>query len=257
MILKILGCGTSTGVPVPGCTCPVCSSPNPKNHRSRTSALIKVNNSFNILIDASTDLRWQALSWKIPSINAVLFTHSHADHILGIDDLRSFNYIQNSSIPCYGTIEAFKEIKRCFSYIFEPDQQYEGGLLAQLTLNPIDPQRPFNVGPVSVQPFKLMHGKLPVTGYRFGDLAYATDCNFIPDESKDMLRGIKVLVLDALRFEPHRTHFTIAEAINMAQELQAQSTYLVHMSHSVDYDVTTRNLSNNIFLAYDGLEIGF
>lgn len=257
MILKILGCGTSTGVPVPGCRCAICTSPNPKNKRSRTSALIKVNDGYNILIDASTDFRWQALTWNIESVNAVLFTHAHADHILGIDDLKGYNFIQRSSIPCYGTLQTLTEIKRCFHYIFLPDPDYEGGLLPQLNLMQIDSNQPFNVGPVSIQPFALQHGKHPVTGFRIGDLAYATDCNSIPDQSREILRGVKTLVLDGLRFEPHRTHFTIPEAVKVAQELQVETTYFVHMTHTVDYDIVQRDLPENMFLAYDGLEIGF
>jgi phosphoribosyl 1,2-cyclic phosphate phosphodiesterase len=257
VILKILGCGTSTGVPMPGCECAVCLSPNPRNKRSRTSALVKVNDTFNILIDTSTDLRWQALNWNIKTINSVLFTHSHADHILGLDDLRGFNFSQKTSIPCYGTIQTLKEIRRCFSYIFEPNDDYEGGLLPQISLHQIDPTRPFNVGPISIQPFQLMHGKMPVVGFKIGEMAYATDCNFIPEETKSLLSGIKVLVLDALRYEEHKTHFTIPKAIQVAQELGAESTYFVHMTHAVDYETVQRNLPENIYLAYDGLEIPF
>lgn len=257
MIFKILGCGTSTGVPVPACKCEICTSNNPKNKRSRTSALIKVRENYNILIDASTDLRWQALAWNIESINAVLFTHAHADHILGIDDLRSYNFVQRSSIPCYGATDTLKEIKRCFSYIFDPVPGYEGGPPPQLTLFEVHDFQPFNVDTLRVQPFNLMHGKTPVTGFRFGELAYATDCNFMPDATKDILRNIKVLILDGLRHEPHKTHYTIDEAIALSKELGVEKTYLTHMTHTVEYDRVSRDLPENVFLAYDGLEIPF
>ncbi|MCO6432005.1 MAG: MBL fold metallo-hydrolase [Deltaproteobacteria bacterium] len=257
MIFKILGCGTSTGVPLPGCKCAVCLSKNPKNWRSRTSAVIKARSDFNVLIDTSTDLRYQSLTHGVEHVNAVLYTHAHADHILGLDDLRSFNFTQRQIIPCYGTRKTLSEIKRCFYYIFEPDQEYEGGMLPQVSLNPIEHYRPFNLEAISVQPFLLMHGRTEVTGFRIGGLAYATDCNSIPNRSWELLKNLDCLVLDALRYEPHNTHFTIDQAIAIAEELKPARTYLVHMSHTVDYDEASRKLPEGIELAYDGLEIPF
>lgn len=240
---------------MPGCRCEVCLSSNPKNKRSRTSALIRVRPDYNILIDTSTDLRYQALNNDIRTVNAVLYTHAHADHILGLDDLRGFNYVQKSEIPCYGTQPTLNEIKRCFSYIFGGDNKYEGGLLPQLALHVIENYSVFNVGPVSIQSFALKHGRTDVTGFRIGEAAYATDCNLIPDESKELLQGLKVLILDGLRYEPHGTHFTIPQAVSLAEELKPQITYLTHMTHTVDYDQVSRSLPPNVKLAYDGLEI--
>jgi phosphoribosyl 1,2-cyclic phosphate phosphodiesterase len=257
MKLQILGCGTSTGVPIPGCRCPVCLSTNPRNKRSRTSALIRAPNNFNILIDASIDLRYQALTYDIQNINAVLFTHAHADHILGIEDLRGYNFIQHSIIPCYAAEQTVSEIKRFFKYIFEPDPDYQGGLLAQLSMHSIDDYSVFNVGPVNIQSFLLKHGKTDVLGYRIGEVAYATDCNFIPDESKELLQGLKVLILDGLRYEEHRTHFTIPQAIRLAEELKVETTYLTHTTHAIDYNEVSANLPSFVKLAYDGLEIDF
>ena len=245
---------------MPGCRCAVCLSTNPRNKRSRTSALIRTNNAgqeYNILIDTSPDLRQQALSWEINSINAVLFTHAHADHILGLDDLRGYNYIQRTLIPCYGMENTINEIKRCFAYIFNQNDGYEGGLLPQLAMHLIEPYSVFAVGPVTVQSFLLHHGKSKVCGFRVGEMAYATDCNFIPDESKELLQDLKVLVLDGLRYEDHKTHFTIPQAIEVAEELKAETTYLIHMTHTVDHDEVSKKLPANIKLAYDGLMLDF
>jgi len=255
MIFKILGCGTSTGVPLPGCTCKVCNSGKSKNYRSRTSAIFLSEEHGNILIDASTDLRHQALLWNIKRVDAVLYTHSHADHILGTDDLRSFNFVTKKSIPCYGSISTFKRLTHFFDYIFMPDPNYKGGLLAQLTLNEIDEVTPFQVCGVEIKPFKLEHGTTSVTGYRIGDVAYATDCKVIPSASREVLKGVRYLVLDGLRHRPHFTHLTIDEAATIASEIGAEKTYLTHMTHDVDYDELMEFLPPHVEPAYDGLEI--
>ena len=257
MKLTILGCGTSTGVPVPGCHCAVCKSSHPRNKRTRTSALCTLDTGQNILIDTSPDLRTQALVNNIERVDAVLFTHSHADHIMGMDDVRPFNFINRNSIPCYGTTETLTNIRRVFNYIFEPDPNYEGGLLPQLSLSEISGRDPFKVLGITVQPFPLWHGKIPVTGFRFSDLGYATDCNQLTSEAKQTLSGIRYLILDGLRHEAHKTHFTIAQAVDVAQEIGAEQTWLVHMTHSIDYDETNRNLPSNIQLAWDGMVVEF
>lgn len=257
MIFQLLGSGTSTGVPIPGCQCEVCRSTNPRNNRTRTSALIRVHENYNIVIDTSTDFRYQALRSNLNCVNAVLYTHAHADHILGMDDLRGFNFIQRSQIPCYGTPATLKEIKRCFSYIFNQDQDYEGGLLPQLALHEIHDYEPFNVDSIRIQPFHLLHGKANVTGYRIGKLAYATDCNHIPPKSMELLKDLDVLFLDGLRFQGHSTHFTIPQAIKIAQELGVKKTYLLHTTHTVEYEEVSRSLPEGIELAYDGLEVVF
>ena len=255
MILQILGCGTSTGVPIPGCECAVCLSPDPKNSRTRTSALIRLDDGRNILIDASTDLRQQALRWGIKRVDAVLFTHAHADHILGTDDLRCFNFILKKAIPCYGTAETLTALTRAFEYIFKPDPEWEGGLLPQLELNEIRHNEPFRLFEIEFLPFLLSHGKSNVTGFRFNNAAYATDCNGIPLQSTDKLKNLEVFVLDALRYEKHSTHFTIKEACEVSKSLAAKRTYLVHMTHSVDYSEGSKSLPFGIEFAYDGLQI--
>ncbi|NDC39575.1 MAG: MBL fold metallo-hydrolase, partial [Proteobacteria bacterium] len=252
--LQILGSGTSTGVPIPGCGCAVCSSPEPKNKRTRTSAALWLDDGRTILIDASPDLRAQCLSHGVKRVDAVLFTHAHADHILGIDDLRAFNFIQRSAISCYGSIQTLAEISRFFSYILTPDSNYEGGALARLNLNNLQPYATLDLG-VQIQTFTLLHGKTEVTGYRFGSVAYATDCNGIPDRSLEVLRGIETLVIDGLRYEPHRTHFTIPEAIDAAASVGAKRTILTHLTHAIDHESVTATLPVGVELAFDGLSI--
>lgn len=253
-VLTILGCGTSTGVPIPGCPCKVCTSTNPRNRRDRTSALISVENGPNILIDATPDLRQQALAYNIHSLDAVLFTHAHADHILGVDDLRVFNFISRKALPCYCEKGTLDGIQRCFRYLFERDPNYEGGMLAELDFQLITPLNPFEAG-IEFFPFRLHHGSMDVTGYRFGNAAYATDCNAIPAESLAHLHGLDLLILDGLRYKPHPTHFTIPRAIEVAEELGAKRTVLIHMTHSVDYEATSVTLPSNVELAYDGMKI--
>ena len=254
-ILTILGSGSSPGVPIPACNCKVCTSGNPKNWRNRASAWLNFENSYSLLIDAGPDLRQQALAFGIKKVDAVLFTHQHADHTLGIEDLRAFNFIQKDPIPCYANEVTMADIRRMFSYIIDPDPDYQGGMLAQLTLNTIQAFQPLELNNTTIVPFTLMHGPLPILGYKIGNFAYATDCNAIPDQTKELLAGIDHLVLDGLRYEPHRTHFTIGQAIEVAQELKIKNTYLIHMTHSVDYDEVQASLPDGIQLCYDGLKI--
>ena len=256
---RVLGCGTSTGVPMPGCDCSVCQSNDPKNYRSRPSALITVDNKYNILIDATTDLRQQSLTWKIKHIDAVLYTHAHADHILGTDDLRCFNFTSKSKqkIPCYASLDTIKGIKRCFDYIFNPDPNYLGGMLAQLDLIEINNYSTINLFGLNIEVFELHHGGTIVNGFKFGDLAYATDCKIIPEQSKKIIKGIKYLILDGLRHTAHATHLTISEACNLAKELEIQNTFLTHITHDIDYYTESKNLPKNVALAYDGMSIEF
>lgn len=255
MNIKILGCGTSTGVPIPGCRCRVCTSRDPRNSRDRTSALIRTDSLKSILIDTTPDLRYQAIKWEIEALDAVLYTHAHADHIFGIDDLRGFNFQSGKRIPCYGTESTLREIRRRFDYIFHTNEGYQGGALAKLDLIEIKTGVPFQIAECRIEPFTVHHGAMEVTGYKLGSFAYATDCNSIPVESLDLLRGIKILVLDGLRQSPHSTHFSIAQAIEVAKQLGAHTTFLTHMCHSVDYEKVSLELPKGIHLAYDGMEI--
>jgi len=250
----VLGCGTSTGVPLPGCGCEVCTSNDPKDKRHKSSLLIR-NQGKNILIDTSTDLRHQALLYKINTIQAVIYTHSHADHILGLEDLRSFNFTGTSTVPLYGTQKTFSDLERCFHYIFSPSENYKGGQLAQVSKQYISHESEFVIEGIVFTPIQLFHAEMEVLGFRINNFAYCTDCNFIPKESLNKLSGLDTLIIDGLRFEPHSTHFTIHEAIEIINILKPKRAYLTHMSHSILYDRDRMKLPENIFFSYDGLVI--
>jgi len=248
--LTILGSGTSTGVPVIGCACDVCSSTVPQNNRTRCSALLSWQGK-QILLDSSTDFRQQALREGIRQIDAVLFTHAHADHIHGIDDLRVFTVRGEKIIPIYGAAETLEMIRRGFSYIFTDAP--EPGFVPRLET--IEANAPFELFGLPVEPLELKHGDFPCQGYRIGPMAYLTDCNGIPRESRERLDDLELLVLDGLRLKPHATHFNLAQAIEAAQEIGARRTLLTHLSHEVDHERHNRELPPGIELAYDGLRI--
>lgn len=250
MTVTILGSGTSTGVPVPGCSCPVCLSEDPRNARTRCSALLS-HGGKNILIDTATDLRQQVLREKIGHIDAVLFTHTHADHIHGIDDLRSFNIVSGQAIPIFGSRETLAVIRRNFGYIFDDD--LEPGYRPRLETRTID--GPFDLFGLAVEPLTLQHGSGVSLGYRVGSFAYLVDCSAIPDEAAARLRNIETLVIDALRFRPHTTHFNIAQAIEAAGRIGARRTLLTHLSHEVDHARHAAQLPSGVELAYDGQRI--
>lgn len=250
--LLILGSGTSTGVPMIGCHCPVCCSEDPRNQRSRCSALIRCNGQ-QILIDTATDLRFQALREGLQRIDAVLYTHTHADHLHGIDDLRSFNLRNQESIPLYGSAECVATLQKNFSYIFVAGESR--GFRPRLRLETIN--GPFAIGGVPIIPLPIEHGGDPALGYRIGDLAYLTDCNHVPAATCAALVGIRTLVIDALRFAPHPTHFNIPAAIAFARELGVERTILTHLTHDVDARQHSKKLPAGIELAYDGQIIPF
>lgn len=248
--LLILGSGTSTGVPMIGCHCPVCSSDDPRNRRSRCSALIRCAGQ-HILIDTAPDLRFQALREGLDQIDAVLYTHTHADHVHGIDDLRSFNPRNRQTIPLYASPKCVATLRENFRYIFMSGD--DKGFLPRLRLEAV--AAPFSIGGVPIQPLPIEHGADLILGYRVGDLAYLTDCNRVPAATISALEGIETLVIDALRFSPHATHFTIAEAIAFAQGLGIKRTVLTHLSHDVDARKHGASLPAGVELAYDGLLI--
>ncbi|MGE4232392.1 MAG: MBL fold metallo-hydrolase [Bacteriovoracia bacterium] len=250
--VTILGCGTSSGVPLLACSCKTCKSKNKKNTRLRASISIQHKNKV-FLIDTSPDLQLQARSNKLHWIDAVLFTHPHADHMHGVDDLRSFNFIMRKRIPCYGNRWSLDVLRNRFDYIFKFTQ--EGGGKPMLDLKLVRNQKPFLIGKVRVQPLEIIHGKLPVLGYRIQNVAYITDCSYIPESTMKHLRNLDVLVLDCLRPRKHSTHLNIEEALTWAKSINAKKTYFTHMGHEIEYSEFARSLPPNMYPAYDGLKI--
>jgi phosphoribosyl 1,2-cyclic phosphate phosphodiesterase len=248
--VTVLGSGTSHGVPMIGCTCAVCRSTDPRDRRTRPSIYVEVADGPKILVDTSTDLRQQALVNSVLRVDAIVFTHSHADHVMGLDDSRRFSQMRKAPIPCYADERTVAALRKSFYYVFDPATD-KGGGLPQIDLRTID--GPFTIDGVSVQPIPLLHGSRPVTGFRFGDFAYLTDTNHVPDAAWPMLGGLKTLILDALRHRPHPTHFTVAEALEVVARLKPQQAYFTHICHDLPHAATNQSLPAGVELAYDGL----
>lgn len=252
MRLTFLGTGTSMGVPVIGCNCAVCTSADQHNKRLRTSALLQVNDKV-LLIDAGPDFRQQALAVGIRRLDAVLLTHAHADHINGLDDLRPINMAQRSAISLYGSADTLGSVRERFAYAFVDSSA--GSTRPVLELREIQSERSFRIGVVDVLPFDIQHGSWTITGFRVGNLGYVTDASAIPESSLQHLRGLDVLVLNALRQAPHPTHFSLDQAMEMAEMLAPRRTLLVHMTHDLDHAATNARLPNGVQLAHDGLTV--
>ncbi|RZK21087.1 MAG: MBL fold metallo-hydrolase [Pedobacter sp.] len=252
MKITFLGTGTSQGVPVIACKCEVCLSNDQKNNRLRTSILIETNDK-TIVVDSGPDFRYQLLREKVEDLDAVLFTHEHKDHIAGLDDIRPFNYLLKKVIDVYATERVQTALKREFYYIFA-ETKYHG--LPQINLHTIINGESFKIGDTEIIPLEVMHHLLPITGYRIGDFTYITDAKTISEASFEKIKGTKILVINALQKEPHISHFTLAEAIQFAQKVGAETTYLTHISHNLGlHAVVEKDLPANIRLAYDGLKI--
>ncbi|MFC1497736.1 MBL fold metallo-hydrolase [Verrucomicrobiota bacterium] len=254
MKILFLGTGTSVGVPMIGCGCAVCKSPDPRNKRRRTSLYLEAE-GIHIVVDTTPDFREQALEHKIPRVDAVLFTHSHADHIFGFDDIRRFNTMQDSVIPAYAYDEALVDLKRIFDYI--GTEKVPGHYRPRIEFKEI--KGPFDIGKIHIIPLEVKHGPKPTLGFVFlaegKKLAYFPDCREIADETMEKLVGADVMILDALKHTLHKTHLTVQESVGLLQRIGAKQSYLIHMCHELDHEETEKNLPDAIRISYDGLEI--
>jgi phosphoribosyl 1,2-cyclic phosphate phosphodiesterase len=249
--IVVLGSGTSVGVPMVGCRCQVCTSRDPRDKRLRPSILVRYG-ARNVLIDTTPDFRYQALRAGIDHLDAILFTHTHADHLMGLDDVRPLNMQQKATIPIYGSPEAISTIKRCFAYIFDGEEKESW--VPDLEIRTLDGS-PFDLFGLQVMPVTVLHGSARIYGFRFGNAAYLTDQSDIPEESIDKLRGLDVLFLDALRHRFHPTHSTVARSLEWVRKLSPARAYFTHICHDLAHEPTERTLPPNVHLAYDTLEI--
>lgn len=252
MRLTVLGSGTSSGVPTIGCGCRTCTSVDPRDQRTRPSVWITTD-SASIVIDTSSDFRTQCLIHDVRRLDGVIYTHHHFDHIAGFDDLRAFNYTARRPVELYAMPETLNHLRHVFNYAFAQDNSNPSSTPSvQVTLLT---EKPFQIAGIEFTPIPLQHGNMRVNGYRFGNAAYCTDCNYISPESMEAIRGVDVLILDALRQIPHPTHFTIEQAVNVARAIGARETYFTHIAHDILHDEVEQTLPDNIHLAYDGLAI--
>lgn len=255
MRLTFLGTGTSFGVPQIGCDCAVCRSEDPRDRRTRSGALLETDTG-TILLDTPPELRLQLLAAGVAKVDAVLYTHEHADHINGIDDLRIFSVRRRDPLPIYGPQETLDRLRNSFNYIFDDAvRPYEGTSKPRLAMHAVEPGRPLRVAGVETLPLAFEHGHLRVFGYRFGPLAYITDVKAIPDAERERLQGLDVLVLNALWWRPHPTHLSIGEAVQTATDLGARRTYLTHLTHETGHQALAADLPAGVFPAYDGLTV--
>ena len=251
--MTLLGTGTSMGVPMIGCRCAVCTSDNPRNQRTRAGVLVQAPLG-NFLIDTPPELRLQLVREQVDLVEAVVFTHEHADHILGLDDLRIFGFRLKRAVKLYCEPEVERTLRAAFAYAFATATEDSLHSRPQLEFVSIGCE-PFDLLGVTVRPFRLWHGRTPVLGFRIGDVAYATDCNRIPEESWPLLQGLDTLVIDALWEEPHPTHFCVAEALDVIERVSPRQAFLTHVSHRLDYEATNAKLPPHVRLSHDGLRL--
>lgn len=251
MKITFLGTGTSQGVPVIGCRCEVCRSLDYRDKRLRVSVLIETENT-TLVIDTGPDFRQQMLRERVSRLDAILLTHSHKDHIAGLDDVRAFNFLQEKGMPIFGKPETLEQVRKEFYYAFE-EKKYPG--TPELTLHPIDSE-PFDFDGIKITPLPVMHMRMPVLGFRIGDFSYITDANFISEETLRKTRGSRILVLNALQRERHLSHFNLAEALEQAKAIGAEQTYFTHVSHKMGlHNVVSKELPESVSFAHDGLVI--
>jgi phosphoribosyl 1,2-cyclic phosphate phosphodiesterase len=249
--IRVLGSGTSSGVPTVGCSCDVCHSSDPRDTRLRPSILLRYG-GYSVVVDTTPDFRAQVLRAGVARLDAILYTHAHADHILGLDDVRPFNYRQRAPIPIYGNAETLETIQRVFRYAFDPEPTESS--VPKLDLH-VTNGEPFEVLGLEFIPVRLAHGRGTTIGYRFGQAAYLTDHSDIPESSKVSLQNLDVLFLDALRHRPHPTHTTVARALELVEELKPRRAFFTHMCHDLPHASTEATFPDHVRLAYDGLEL--
>lgn len=254
MKITFLGTGTSQGIPFIGCPCPVCVSDNKKDNRLRSSILIETEDA-TIVIDSGPDFRYQMLRARVNKLDAIVYTHGHKDHIAGLDDIRPYNFFTNKPVAIYATEETQEALRREYSYIFSLPS-YPG--IPQIVMHTIDAAATFSIKGIEITPIRVLHYKLEVLGFRIGDFTYITDANYISPEEMDKVRGSKAIVLNALRHEPHISHYTLTEAVEVARDLGAEDSYFTHISHQLGlHDVVDSELPAGMHLAYDGLVLEF
>ena len=251
MEIIFLGTGSSTGTPVIGCECPTCMSSDPRNKRTRCSIAVQAESGETLLVDTGPDLRLQALREKILRVDGVLYTHTHADHLNGIDDLRNFCFLQKQPIPVFGNDIAIHDIQQRFTYAFAaPGQHWDKPVLKAYVA-----QEAFELAGLKITPIPVLHGKLPILGYRINNMAYITDVSNIPDSSMPLLEGLDVLLLDCLHYRPHPTHIHFDKSLEYALSINAKETFLIHMTHQMEYGEASSKLPSNVRLSYDGLRL--
>lgn len=254
MKVTFLGTGTSQGVPIIGCDCPICTSANKKDNRLRCSLWIQTPEA-SVVIDSGPDFRYQMLRAHVKKLDAIVFTHAHKDHLAGLDDVRAYNYFDQRPMQIYATEETQSVIKREFSYVFQ-NANYPG--VPQLVLNTITANDSFTINGLEFTPIRVLHYKMEVLGFRIGDFTYITDANYIEPEEIEKVKGSHSLVLNALRHEKHISHYTLEEAIEVSNSIQPVKTYFTHISHQLGlHDEVSASLPENMMLAYDGLTLEF
>ena len=258
LTVTLLGTGTSTGIPIIGCDCECCRSPDPRDHRDRPGAMVSYETdgqTHNVLIDTPTELRHQLIRHRVHRVDAVVYTHNHADHVFGLDDLRRINAVMQAAIDIHAEPNVIDWIRTGFQYVFEPHANPNQSWVPQLDTHTIAPDQPLEIAGRTWQPLRLMHGRIPILGFRVGNFAYCTDCSEIPPETMERLTGLDVLVIDALRHRPHPTHLTVEQSLEIVDQLKPRRAYFTHIAHDIIHAELEPKLPDHVHLAYDGLVI--